>query len=121
MKRKDGFTLIELMVVVSIIGILAAVALPQYQAYVVRSEVVEALSMAGTLRENVTDHYVENLAFPTNSTQAGAPPADKLIGNRVTGVVVENGAFHVTMGNKAVQPLPSSKPPNVLSPFFSNE
>lgn len=105
MNKSKGFTLIELMIVVAIIGILASVALPAYQVYVQRSEVVEALSMAGTIRENVTNYYVEQLEFPTDNQTAGVPEAKFLIGNRITGVVIESGAIHVKMGNKASKPL----------------
>lgn len=105
MNKIKGFTLIELMIVVGIIGILSSVALPAYQVYVQRSEVVEALSMASTIRENVASYYVEKLEFPSNNQIAGVPEANYLIGNRITGVVVESGAIHVTMGNKASAPL----------------
>ena len=105
MKKNNGFTLIELMVVVSIIGILASVAMPQYQVYVHRSEVTEALGMAANIRENVTAYYVETLEFPNNNKQAGIPDPDKLIANRITEVEVAGGAIHVTLGNKIAKPL----------------
>lgn len=105
MRTKSGFTLIELMIVVAIIGILASVALPAYQVYVQRSEVVEALTMAATIREDVNNFYVEELDFPANNITAGVPKPEFLIGNRITQVVVEQGAIHVTLGNKASKPL----------------
>ena len=105
MNKHNGFTLIELMVVVSIIGILASVAMPQYQVYVHRSEVTEALGMAANIREDVTAFYVETLEFPKDNKQAGGPGPDKRIANRVTGVEVSGGAIHVTLGNKIAKPL----------------
>lgn len=105
MKKLSGFTLLELMVVVSVIGILASVAMPQYHVYVQRSEVTEALSMAASVREDVTGYYLEQLDFPRNNKQAGVPAPDKLIANRVTSIEIENGAIHVTLGNKIAKPL----------------
>ncbi|MBH0090651.1 MAG: pilin [Pseudoalteromonas distincta] len=104
MKTK-GFTLIELMVVVSIIGILAAVALPQYSKYMQRAELVDPLAMAAVIREDVTVYYLENRRFPASNEQAGVPASKFLIGNRVTGITVDNGAIHISLGNKASQLL----------------
>jgi type IV pilus assembly protein PilA len=61
--------------------------------------------MAANLRENVTNYYVEKLEFPGNNQMAGVPAPKLLIGNRITGVVIESGAIHVTLGNKASKPL----------------
>ncbi len=104
MKTK-GFTLIELMVVVSIIGILAAVALPQYSKYMQRAELVDPLAMAAVIREDVTVYYLENRRFPASNEQASVPASKFLIGNRVTGITVDNGAIHISLGNKASQLL----------------
>ncbi len=103
--KSKGFTLIELMVVISIIGILAAVALPQYSKYMQRAELVDPLAMAAVIREDVTVYYLENRRFPASNEQAGVPASKFLIGNRVTGITVDNGAIHISLGNKASQPL----------------
>lgn len=105
MKTKNGFTLIELMIVVSIIGILAAVALPAYQSYTLRAHVAEPLTYAGNIRQPITKFYVDNLSFPRNNNEARLPAPDKLISNKIANVDVVDGAFHILLGNNVPKPL----------------
>ena len=73
-QRRLGFTLIELLVVVLIIGILSAVALPQYQKSVRKARITEALSAANALDKAVTTYYLANETYSGNITQAGTTP-----------------------------------------------
>jgi type IV pilus assembly protein PilA len=104
-KTENGFTLIELMIVISIIGILAAVALPSYQTYTIKAHIVEPLNYAGNLRQPITAFYTQHLDFPKNNAQVRLPEADKLISNKITSVEVIDGAFHIVLGNKVPKPL----------------
>lgn len=99
--RTYGFTLIELMVVVSIIGILAGIALPSYQAYTVRAQIAEALTLAGELQGEIKDAYKHSGRFPPDNRAAGLPAATHLIGNYVERIDVTDGALHIRLGNKA--------------------
>lgn len=70
-KIQQGFTLIELMIVVAIIGILAAIAIPAYQDYTKRARVTEGLSLASAAKTSVSEYYASNNAFPDNNASAG--------------------------------------------------
>ena len=105
MMKNNGFTLIELMIVVAIIGILAAIALPAYQDYTIRAQMAEGINLTNAVKPKIQDFYDAKGRFPANNEEAGLPEARYLIGNYVKGISVEDGAIHVTMGNKINQRL----------------
>ena len=70
-KVQQGFTLIELMIVIAIVGILAAVALPAYQDYTIRAKMSEPLALMGEAKTSITEYFVANGVMPANNTQAG--------------------------------------------------
>ncbi|MBH0089465.1 pilin [Pseudoalteromonas sp. NSLLW218] len=96
-QKQQGFTLIELMIVVAIIGILAAVALPAYQDYTKRAHVSEGITLAASAKAAVTEYYVSQAAWPTNNTTAGLPDATAITGNAVKSVAVGNANGHITV------------------------
>ena len=71
MRKQQGFTLIELMIVVAIIGILAAIAIPAYQDYTVRAKVSELISMADSPKTAITEYYQTEGKFPSTASDAG--------------------------------------------------
>ncbi|MDK4534423.1 pilin [Kingella kingae] len=85
---QKGFTLIELMIVIAIIGILAAIALPAYQDYTKRSRVSEGLSLAGGVKSALTEYYASNNAWPDNNAAAGIAAKEQITGNAVKSVEV---------------------------------
>jgi len=87
---QKGFTLIELMIVVAIIGILAAVALPAYQDYTARSQVSEALSLAAGPQTAVTEFWSNKGYLPSNNASAGLSAAASISGKYVSSVIVDN-------------------------------
>ena len=103
--RPYGFTLMELMVVIAIIAILATLTMPSLLAKRQRAEVAEAVRMAKSIRNEVTQYYEIHHSFPSDNNEAGVPAPEQLIGNKVSRIDVEQGAIHITLGNKAAKPL----------------
>ena len=88
MKKQQGFTLIELMIVVAIIGILAAIAIPAYQDYTIRAQVSEGLNLSGAAKAAVTEYYQDQGVFPADNATAGLEAAANITGKYVTSVTV---------------------------------
>ena len=82
-KVQQGFTLIELMIVVAIIGILAAVAIPAYQDYTVRAQVTEGLSLASAAKTAVSEFFATNGSLPASNAEAGIASSQSISGNHV--------------------------------------
>lgn len=98
---QKGFTLIELMIVVAIIAILAAIAIPAYQDYVIRSQVSEGASLAEGSKTAVAEFYSNLGRFPASNVSAGVAASTSILGTYVTGVVITKGVITVTYGGKA--------------------
>ncbi|HEZ6912218.1 TPA: pilin [Neisseria meningitidis] len=94
---QKGFTLIELMIVIAIVGILAAVALPAYQDYTARAQVSEAILLAEGQKSAVTEYYLNHGIWPANNNSAGVASASDIKGKYVKSVEVKNGVVTATM------------------------
>ncbi|HEZ3086996.1 TPA: pilin [Neisseria meningitidis] len=100
---QKGFTLIELMIVIAIVGILAAVALPAYQDYTARAQVSEAILLAEGQKSAVTEYYLNHGIWPKNNTSAGvASSATDIKGKYVKSVEVKNGVVTAEMASSGV-------------------
>ncbi|MBH6441577.1 pilin [Neisseria meningitidis] len=99
---QKGFTLIELMIVIAIVGILAAVALPAYQDYTARAQVSEAILLAEGQKSAVTEYYLNHGTWPSNNSDAGVATSTDIKGKYVKEVEVKNGVVTATMLSSGV-------------------
>jgi len=96
---QQGFTLIELMIVIAIIGILAAVALPAYQDYTVRAKISEAIGFAAAAKTAVSEHKISKGEWPTGNGPAGLSAAADITSAVVAGVAVVDKVITITLQN----------------------
>lgn len=94
---QKGFTLIELMIVVAIIAILAAIAIPAYQDYTIRSQVSEGMSLSDGAKTSMSEFYTNTGHFPTNNQSAGLSPAGSITGTYVSNVDVATAVGKITV------------------------
>ncbi|HEZ4596875.1 TPA: pilin [Neisseria meningitidis] len=99
---QKGFTLIELMIVIAIVGILAAVALPAYQDYTARAQVSEAILLAEGQKSAVTEYYLNHGTWPSDNSAAGVASSSTIKGKYVEKVEVKNGVITAEMKSSGV-------------------
>jgi len=100
-RSAKGFTLIELMIVVAIIGVLAAIAIPAYQDYTIRAQVSEGMIVASGAKSAVWDYMAQYGEAPLDNAAAGLAGPTSIIGNNVSEVTITNGLITVEFGNQA--------------------
>ena len=100
-RDQHGFTLIELMIVVAIIGILAAIAIPAYQNYTIRAQISEGLNLTSPIKSALVVYYGDNGAFPADNAAAALEVASDYAGSYVNSVTVNGADIEIQYGNMA--------------------
>lgn len=100
-RSMSGFTVIEMMVVIAIFAILAMIAIPSSMGRIVKEQIVAAMPLADIAKTPIAANWMLEKVFLADNEAAGLPDHNKVVSNFVSDMVVENGAIHMTFGNKA--------------------
>lgn len=100
-KHQTGFTLIELMSAVTIIGILASTAIPAYMNYITKTKMTEGMMLATHLITDIADYYAYTGKLPENNEALAIPSTEHLSGKYVKDITVEHGAIHISFNERA--------------------
>ena len=118
---QKGFTLIELMIVVAIIGILAAIAIPAYQDYTIRAQVSEGLTLASDIKAGVAEYMAQTGSWPLNLAEAGlgsAAASDDKAGRYVESIDVTTGTIQIVYGKDVNAKINNSQ--LAIQPFVND-
>lgn len=99
-KNKLGFSLIEMLIAISVIAILLTLAMPSSNNRAMRVKIAESIELIDIYKPMIEQFYYANGSFPSNNKEAKIPEPNKIAGNYVTDVIVEEGALHIVLGNK---------------------
>jgi len=116
-RMQKGFTLIELMIVVAIIAILAAIAIPAYQDYLIRAQVSEGAVLTGGAQTAFSEYFSNHGTMPTTNLAAGIAKSSSITGKYVTGVAIASSVITATFGGQANKAIANAT--FVLSPVVN--
>ena len=99
--KKNGFSVIEMMVVVASIAILAMIAIPSSMGRIVKEHVIAAMPLADIAKEPIAAAWKASKTLPVDNAEAGLPTPEKVVSNFVSSLKVQDGVIHLTFGNKS--------------------